>query len=316
MTDVINQTHTQALSLQLMPLETVYLISDLRDQFIRHGYEIAEHSKDTMSTRKCHLKFFVDFCTDNGVTDIRTLTNPIIDEFYVEYRKTRAKSTVNTAKRILKVFLRWIAGYKEGITVRAKPEAIELVRVRKTNPEAIDDRIIIEVIRKVEVEQDRIMIATLRESGIRAGEIVALRVRDILYDQLQITQGKDETDRNVCITLQLANTLRQFALDNNRNGEDWLFQNVYTGYGEQMKVKTVNLRIQRCFMRIAGVQMHIHQLRHTMAIEMLRGGSDLVSIQRQLGHKDITTTQMYLRVYDEFVQAAYAKSMPKSILAY
>lgn len=296
-------------------LESTYSISELCDQFIRYGYEVAQHSPQTMRTRKNHLGFFVDYCRLRGLDDIRALNNPIIDDYFVEYSKTRAKSTTNTGRRILKVFIRWVDGYKE-TSLRAKPESIRLVKARKTNPEAIDDTYTSKVLSECENEQDRLIIATLRESGVRAGELVGIRVRDVLRDQICVTTGKDEFDRNVFITPQLASTLLRFAEENERTGSDWLFQNVYAGYGDQMKVKTINIRIQKCYERITGVRVHTHQLRHTMAIAMLRGGADLVSIQRQLGHKDITTTQTYLRVDDSFVRESYAKSMPNSILGH
>ena len=49
---------------------------------------------------------------------------------------------------------------------------------------------------------------------------------------------------------------------------------------------------------------HPHLFRHTFATDMLRQGVNLPTIQKMMGHTDISTTQIYLSVYDEDVERA------------
>jgi integrase len=237
-----------------------------------------------------------------------------MNDYFTEYGKTHSKSTVNSARRILKVFLRWIDEYKE-LQHRANPDAIRLVRERDTTPKAIPDEIVAMVVRGAENKQDALAIAVFVETGVRVGEIVNLQVYDLYRGRLHI-RGKGEVDRFVYVTPRLAYELEHFIESNDRINIDFIFQHVYRGYGEQMSIKTMRNRVQACFEDIAGIHMVPHQLRHSFAINLLGSGCDIVTIQRLLGHKDISTTMVYLRVEDNFVRDSYLKSMPKSIMDY
>jgi len=61
--------------------------------------------------------------------------------------------------------------------------------------------------------------------------------------------------------------------------------------------------------RKAGVKVSCHQLRHTMATQLLNADADLVTIQDLLGHTRIKTTQRYCRVSNLKVQRDYHKAM-------
>lgn len=315
--------HLQSSGVVSHGLESTYSISDLRDQFIRYGYEVIEHSKDTMKTRESHLKYFVEYCVRMGVKDVRNLNGVIVDEFFVEYSNTpskltgrpRNKSTVNTARRILKVFIRWVDGYKE-TPLRVNPDAIRLVRTRSKLPQAIDDEIISRVIQGCDEEQDALMIACFREGGLRIGELVELKVEDVIDGQLRISKSKDYEDRLVNVTDRLAQRLKLFAQENKRDLGDWLFQNVYNGYEPKMTIGTARKRVQKCFLEIAGIHMKPKQLRDSMALGLLKQGCDLVTIQTQLGHKDIQTTMVYLRIENSYFKESYARSMTKSFMPY
>lgn len=268
-----------------------------------------------MKPRVTRLNQFLNWCESRGLYDIRRLTLLDVDEFFMNFSSNHKASSTNASRRVVKVYLKWLADYKE-IQIRVRPDAIRHSREPKPLPKAVSDEVIQYVIDHVENEQDRLMIIAIREGGMRIDEVINIRVRDILYDQIFISTGKGDEERNVMISRSLSIRLGEFARDEGRIGDDWLFQNVYKGYNEKMTTGTARLRIQRCFWRIAGVHMTPHQLRHSMSIGLLREGCDLVTIQHQLGHKDLSTTQVYLRVDDNFRRTAYKQAMMNNPLTY
>ena len=65
------------------------------------------------------------------------------------------------------------------------------------------------------------------------------------------------------------------------------------------------------YSRVTGVRVSCHQLRHTMATQLLNADADLATIQDLLGHSWITTTQRYCKVSDLKVQRDYFNAMDR-----
>ncbi len=65
------------------------------------------------------------------------------------------------------------------------------------------------------------------------------------------------------------------------------------------------------YARKSGIDVSCHQLRHTMATQLLNAEADLVTIQDLLGHSCITTTQRYCKVSNLKVQRDYFKAIEK-----
>ena len=73
-------------------------------------------------------------------------------------------------------------------------------------------------------------------------------------------------------------------------------------------------KIVKQYARIAGITVELspHKLRHSFATHLLRGGADLRAVQAMLGHADLGTTEIYTRVAQDHVRAAYDKAHPRA----
>jgi hypothetical protein len=60
-----------------------------------------------------------------------------------------------------------------------------------------------------------------------------------------------------------------------------------------------------------GVKVHPHRLRHTMATQLLNAGCRVTSLQKFLGHKELSTTMVYARVHDQTMAGDYYAAMQK-----
>lgn len=156
------------------------------------------------------------------------------------------------------------------------------------------------------------MIATLYEGGLRISELVGLDVMDINGDAIHV-RGKGEIDRIVYITDRLAYKLMKHC--EGKYPHEAVFEHDYCNAGGRLSIGVARNHIQHSFMSLVNMRMHPHQLRHSFAFNLLKTGCDLVTIQRLLGHKDITTTQRYLRLTDDYLRSTYKTHMGQSIIA-
>jgi integrase len=134
----------------------------------------------------------------------------------------------------------------------------------------------------------RLVILIALHTGMRRGEILKLKKKDVDFyrGEIHVTQTKTDEDR----TVPMNDTLRLELSSHIASHEsEYLFMNPQTG-------KPV-VSIQRAFEAArleAGLEdFRFHDLRHTAATRMAEAGVDVFTISAILGHKDIKTTARY-----------------------
>jgi integrase/recombinase XerD len=155
--------------------------------------------------------------------------------------------------------------------------------------------------------RDRALLALLYGTGIRASECASLRNGHVDLKQLTITvQGKGGHERVIPLNTELAELLRTYlqargpALVNapffrSRFGRPLSRGGVYE------RVRTWGQRSR------VGIPLSPHRIRHTFATHLVRAGVGLVTIRDLLGHRLITSTQIYLHVTADDLRAAVAR---------
>lgn len=140
--------------------------------------------------------------------------------------------------------------------------------------------------------------------GLRAGEVVRLRVGDIDSDQniIRVVQAKGRKDRHVMLPPDVLDLLRQWWKERPTchdgemaPGERWLFP------GRSPWRPLTTRQFGRLFHQTAaaaGIKkpVTLHTLRHSFATHLLEDGLDIRKIQALLGHDKLETTARYTRV--------------------
>jgi site-specific recombinase XerD len=174
--------------------------------------------------------------------------------------------------------------------------------------------------------RDRALFELAYACGLRAEELVTLRVADIDHDGEQLrVEGKGGKTRYLPVG-EVAMAAVRLYLERGRDG--------LTSPGEPAGARTQAAPQQALFLSKTGKRLGTsdvrrrlrawarraeipggatpHALRHSFATHLLDGGADLRSIQELLGHASVSTTQVYTRVESARLKSAYARSHPRA----
>jgi site-specific recombinase XerD len=158
----------------------------------------------------------------------------------------------------------------------------------------------------------RVMLSLSYGCGLRAGEVVRLKVKHIDSAQaiIRIEQSKGRKDRNVMLSPETLALLRQWwkARSSRYDAgtpvpERWLFPSRKSA-GGPLTTRHLN-RLFHDAADAAGIRksVSLHALRHSFATHLLDNGTDIRKIQALLGHKKLETTARYVHVATGMISA-------------
>ncbi len=162
--------------------------------------------------------------------------------------------------------------------------------------------------------RDKAILELLFSTGLRVSELSNLKIEDINLEKNEFSiRGKGNRYRVVFLSNQAKYWLKKY-LEKRVDLEPWLFIRYDRAAPRQAsKQQTTNLtprsiqRLVKKYAKIAGITKKIttHSLRHSFATDLLTGGADIRAVQELLGHKNITTTQIYTHVTDQHLKEVY-----------
>jgi Site-specific recombinase XerD len=158
------------------------------------------------------------------------------------------------------------------------------------------------LVRAAESEQDGALFLTAAFTGLRLGELIALRWRDIdfagslmrvrsSWSVGALTTPKSGKVRSVPLAPEVAQALAKLSQRELFAGEDDL---VFAGaIGSYLDDSALRRRYKRALKRAGLRPLRFHDLRHTFGTRMI-AKADIRRVQEWMGHADIQTTMRYL----------------------
>ncbi|MBT0952069.1 tyrosine-type recombinase/integrase [Bacillus velezensis] len=150
--------------------------------------------------------------------------------------------------------------------------------------------------------------------GLRSNELEGLKPEDIDFDNLVImlpgAVNKNRKNRMVPMTEQVAEEMRQLLTE--MTEYFGTFTHVFVNqYGEKIAKDHLRKRAAK-YGEMADLKKEcrpsLHSLRHSFAINYLRNGGDIRSLQKIMGHADLASTEIYLDYVDDIVIEQYRKA--------
>jgi integrase/recombinase XerD len=161
--------------------------------------------------------------------------------------------------------------------------------------------------------RDRAILELLYSSGLRASELTSLNLGDIHFMAGYIlVTGKGSKQRVVPVNKTALEAIKEYIdilrpeLLNGRINDKLFLTRRGTGMTRQRLWQIVKL-----YSRPVSESTSPHTFRHCFASHLLDGGADLRSVQKMLGHADISTTQIYTKVTPERLKKIHKKFHPR-----
>lgn len=293
-------------------------------------------SRKTVSTYQQILEDFTTWLSQNApaVASISDVTRAQVQAYARALRlrqgaKGSAELTVRTRAKYLatiRSFLKYFA--VETNTAVLPRDKVSLPKVGDHLPKAVptpDDVRSLLAARagdSLADRRDRAILALLFSAGLRIAELCALdrvQVREERLGQEEVIElsivGKGSHSRIVFVNADAQERLRAY-LGLRTDDDPALFVHLRPGrsadpdkkQSRRLTPRAIQGMVRDATLR-AGLAERLtpHSLRHGFAVDLLRGGADLRTVQDLLGHRTVTTTQIYTRLTNRTLREGYLK---------
>jgi integrase/recombinase XerD len=283
----------------------------------------------SMKAPESALYLFTKWCEERSVLHATEVTRPILERyqrhlFHLCQKNGKPLAFQTQARRVLPllVFFQWLA--KRNHILYNPGSEIEVPRYEKKVPPVMTVAEAEKVLSVADVNtavgiRDRAMMETLYSTGIRRMELARLEVYDVDLDDrtVKVRQGKGRKDRLVPIGQRALGWIDKYLFEIRpeivmQPDPRTLFLTVD---GEPFSPNHLGNLI-RGYVERAEIHKEgaCHLFRHTMATAMLENGADIRFVQAMLGHKAITTTEIYTHVAIRKLKEVHENTHPSAKL--
>jgi site-specific recombinase XerD len=254
----------------------------------------------TVKNYLCDIRQFVTFLEEKDIIDV---TVEDVRSF-LKKRQEQGETSYSLNRKLasLRSLYRWLLDEKE-IIEKDPTRTIESFKVedRRKTLKSLTQRQVARLIEVIENPRDKALCLLFASTGIRLGEAVRLNRADLDLSKrnakLVVREGKGNTFRIVYPSGQATTALLEY-LDTRFDELDALF---ISQRKQRLAARTIQFNFEKYFKKAGIKDATVHSLRHSFSVHRLKRGANLKELQQLLGHKSITSTQIYTELDDTHI---------------
>lgn len=256
------------------------------DEYIAKLKEL-RYSENTLATYRNMFEEFINYFPETEPGDI---TDEMIVEFlrYLVNVRNISGSYQNQSINSIKFY------YERVLGGQRKVYTIERPRKEKYLPEVLSEEEITAILNATENLKHKAIFMTIYSAGLRIGELINLKIKDIDSERMQIRveQAKGKKDRYTILSEKTLEILRKYVSE--YRPKVWLFEGIK---GERYSTSSIQANLKIAVDK-TGIRKRVtvHTLRHSFATHLLESGTDIRYIQSLLGHSNGKTTEIYTHI--------------------
>jgi len=158
--------------------------------------------------------------------------------------------------------------------------------------------------------RDRAILEVLYSTGIRVSELVGLNTGDVdLVSGSVKVRGKGKRERLALLGAESQRAVRNYIEKRKTNSKAIFLNKNNTRLTDRSVRRIIDKYVKECSIEN---KISPHSIRHSFATHLLNNGADLRSIQELLGHKNLSTTQIYTHMGSQRIRQMYSKAHPRA----
>lgn len=285
------------------------------EQFIQYLTAERNYSLHTARAYSIDMYEFADFAKKTKKINLINCDKNIIRDYLAGlYNKNLKKSSIIRKLAVLKSFYKFLV-----ITsvIEVNPTiSMSTPKKDKRIPVFITETEIANLFDLPDIDlRDRAMLELLYSSGIRIEELININLKDIDFVSGSVKVfGKGRSERIVPVGEKCLYVIKSYIDQRIAAGQNYsvnapLFLNKFS---KRITSRGARKVLHNWFIK-AGLKKKVspHTLRHTFATHLLDNGCDIRSVQEMLGHKNLSTTQIYTHITLESLRKVYNKTHPR-----
>jgi integrase/recombinase XerD len=290
------------------------------DSYLDHLHVERALARNTLEAYARDLGELANHLGEDAADDVRKIDASHVLDFVLSSSR-KGKSARSSARQLsaLRGFFRFLV--RERAIVADPTELVERPKLARKLPRVLSYEEVDRLLAAPREDtprglRDSAMIHLMYASGLRVSELCNLELGDLDRRVGTVSPlGKGGKRRIVPIgEIALERVERYIDLvrvhSKGADKEKYLF---LSPRGKRFTRQGL-WKLLKAYARACGITTPIspHKLRHSFATHLLRGGADLRAVQAMLGHADLGTTEIYTRVAQDHVRAAFERAHPRA----
>ena len=287
-------------------------INILIDNFLSSKFLENGSALNTVISYRKDISLILDWFSLNKIDLNNVSESKLLKYFSTLKTSNYALSTINRKISVIKNFFNFM--FVEKIIHHNPASNIKAIKKQKKLPNVLSENEIINLIdkayenfkessenKKLSYYRIYVVLEILYSTGLRVSELLSLKVLNLknIKDKFYI-KGKGGTQRLIIFNENSLKLIKVWL--RLRNNYENFLDNEYL-FPDKNSKKSISRQIIYKDLKNLAMQLHLnenkvspHSIRHSFATHLLNRGVDLRSLQKMLGHSDISTTEIYTQV--------------------
>lgn len=288
-------------------------ILDWANQFYQ-SKKVEGVSPYTLTFYKQQLGHFLKYCDAQVIYHLEDVTPNVIRQFLLWHEETgHNPGGLHAVFRVLRTFLLWYESEAEPEDWKNPIHKIKAPKIPTLLLDPVELSDVSALVSECQTSsfqdhRDKALLLFLLDTGARAREVLQVNVEDVdtVSGEVLIRQGKGQKPRSVFLGKASRRAIRSYLKRRKDNHPAlWI-----TDESERMTYGGLRGMLARRSKQAGVKAPSLHSFRRAFAINMLRAGVDVFSLQKLMGHADLQVLRRYLAQTTEDIAQAHRMGSP------